>query len=262
MSRTWNNYLRTLKNNSPASKPLRMVYLGTQMESHILVEKIKKITASDEFAHQSESLKASGENFKLSLTQMEVNLKRRAELLNILKRDMIERDRLLLLYDQVRHDLVLEQKKATPNQTTITTIQGKITVAQQNYEKRNEEVIRQLNEAYQARDIQFEFYEFLGGLAAFFSIGSGFIELSKKPNHLPVLTPTLAPPPPLPSKPSEAGKKAKALYAFNAQAPTEVSLQPGDIIAISDNSHPDWWQGTVNGKSGTFPANYVQLIPS
>jgi len=217
----------------------------------------RRITLSNEFVQQCETTKASGENFKLALAQMEINLKRRSEVLGLLRRDMNERDRLLLEFDKVRHDLATEQKKPTPNPATISTIQGKITAAQQNYEKRNDEVLRQLNETYQARDIQFEFYEFLGALSAFFTSGAGFVELSKKSNQLPV---TSQAPPPLPNK-EGAQKRAKALYPFNGQAPTELSLQPGDIIIISNNSHPDWWQGSANGRSGTFPSNYVQLLP-
>jgi len=219
----------------------------------------RRITTSNEFAQQSEALKASGENFKMALSQMDLNVKRRSEVLNLLRRDMNERDRLLLDFDKVRHELAVEQKKPTPNPAILSTLQGKITTAQINYEKRNDEVLRQLNETYQARDIQFEFYEFLGGLAAYFATGSGFIELSKKSNQLPVTS--QAPPPPLPTK-EAAQKRAKALYPFNGQQASELSLQPGDVITVTNNSHPDWWQGTLaNGMSGTFPSNYVQLLP-
>jgi len=68
--------------------------------------------------------------------------------------------------------------------------------------------------------------------------------------------PNRAAPPAIPSRQLQA----KALYAFQPQSQTELALKPGDIILITNNSNADWWVGTCNGKTGDFPANYVQLL--
>ena len=65
------------------------------------------------------------------------------------------------------------------------------------------------------------------------------------------------PGPPLPPK----AKVAVALYDFTGERSTDLSFKEGDLISIvqkTDNLD-DWWKGTLNGKTGDFPANYVQL---
>jgi amphiphysin len=72
-----------------------------------------------------------------------------------------------------------------------------------------------------------------------------------------------APPPmpgrPGPAPPRRAGEQARALYAFNPEAPTELGFQPGQVLnVISKNG--DWWEAEFNGRRGLIPANYVQLL--
>eukprot|EP01103_Thecamoeba_quadrilineata_P011496 TRINITY_DN275_c0_g1_i1.p1 TRINITY_DN275_c0_g1~~TRINITY_DN275_c0_g1_i1.p1 ORF type:complete len:336 (+),score=71.24 TRINITY_DN275_c0_g1_i1:67-1074(+) len=245
----------------------------------------KKIAGSDDFVLQCESFKAAAEAYRTSVGQMEINLKQKIELLNLLRREVNERDRLLLSYDQVRHELALEQKKPAPNATTINLIQTRLTAAKTLYEKRNEDVTRQIGEAYAARDIQFEFYELVQGLGVFLTSGQSFVELGKKGASVQrTVQPTQAKPlpsqsqsqgqaysslpqppvpaaQPLPPRPASAQKRARALYPFNAQQPNELSLKPGDIIFITNQAHPDWWQGSLNGAVGDFPSNYVEVLP-
>lgn len=57
------------------------------------------------------------------------------------------------------------------------------------------------------------------------------------------------------------GERAKALYDFNAENADELSLTAGSIITVTDKSLGEWWSGTLAGKSGIFPANYVELLP-
>lgn len=75
-----------------------------------------------------------------------------------------------------------------------------------------------------------------------------------------------APPPILSSapssRPSAAGagdKYALALYDFEASEETDLAFKTQDRIRIVDTSDPNWWKGELNGKVGTFPANYVEL---
>jgi septal ring factor EnvC (AmiA/AmiB activator) len=56
--------------------------------------------------------------------------------------------------------------------------------------------------------------------------------------------------------------KAKVLFAYQAQQPDELTLQVGEIIAVVDKSDPDWWTGSINGRSGAVPSNFVELLPA
>lgn len=48
-----------------------------------------------------------------------------------------------------------------------------------------------------------------------------------------------------------------ALYQFDAVESNDLPLKPGDHINVIE-SKDEWWKGISNGKSGIFPANYVQ----
>lgn len=54
---------------------------------------------------------------------------------------------------------------------------------------------------------------------------------------------------------------AKALHEFIPESPLELQLSKGQIVAILERTHQDWWKGrTQNGTIGYFPANRVQVI--
>jgi len=70
--------------------------------------------------------------------------------------------------------------------------------------------------------------------------------------------------PPMPGRPGPApprrpGEQARALYAFNPEAPTELGFQPGQVLNII-SKNGDWWEAEFNGRRGLIPANYVQLL--
>ncbi|MFH4980836.1 hypothetical protein AB6A40_007545 [Gnathostoma spinigerum] len=52
-----------------------------------------------------------------------------------------------------------------------------------------------------------------------------------------------------------------ALYDFVPSEPNDLPLKAGDRILVTESVN-DWWKGTCDGKSGIFPANYVQKDPS
>ena len=56
--------------------------------------------------------------------------------------------------------------------------------------------------------------------------------------------------------------QAKALYAYAAQGPAELSLSAGDIIDVLDRSEEPWLKGRLaaGGAEGLFPFNYVEAI--
>nr|XP_051700330.1 rho GTPase-activating protein 26 isoform X4 [Oryctolagus cuniculus] len=56
-------------------------------------------------------------------------------------------------------------------------------------------------------------------------------------------------------------RKAKALYACKAEHDSELSFAAGTVF---DNVHPSqepgWLEGTLNGKTGLIPENYVEFL--
>ncbi|CDS09894.1 hypothetical protein LRAMOSA02571 [Lichtheimia ramosa] len=78
----------------------------------------------------------------------------------------------------------------------------------------------------------------------------------------PSVATSRAPPPPPPApirKPQQP--TARALYDFNGEQDGDLSFREGDVITIVEksDSQDDWWTGSVGGRQGIFPANYVQL---
>ena len=70
-------------------------------------------------------------------------------------------------------------------------------------------------------------------------------------------------PPPVPNSgfnAAPAQKQCRALYAYNAMQPGDLSFKAGDIITIVEKSSNDWWEGELNGVRGQMPANYVQEL--
>ncbi|KAI1299300.1 Intersectin-2 [Halotydeus destructor] len=54
----------------------------------------------------------------------------------------------------------------------------------------------------------------------------------------------------------------RAVYAFEARNSDELSLQPGDVIAVRVGvaGEPGWLQGDLNGQTGWFPEDYVETL--
>eukprot|EP01135_Chromosphaera_perkinsii_P001858 Nk52_evm7s212 gene=Nk52_evmTU7s212 len=74
-----------------------------------------------------------------------------------------------------------------------------------------------------------------------------------------------APPPPAsrsrpPPRPKPAVPQCRALYDYDAQDTDELTIRAGDIITLVNKDNEGWWQGKLRGKSGLFPANYVEII--
>ncbi|KAG0367643.1 hypothetical protein BGZ54_003521 [Gamsiella multidivaricata] len=51
-----------------------------------------------------------------------------------------------------------------------------------------------------------------------------------------------------------------ALYDFVGEQATDLSFKKGDVITVTKKteSRNDWWTGKLNGREGSFPANYTQ----
>ncbi|KAI8636864.1 hypothetical protein BD408DRAFT_425437 [Parasitella parasitica] len=73
---------------------------------------------------------------------------------------------------------------------------------------------------------------------------------------------TMSPPPyNAPSMENKLGN-AEALYDYNGENPSDLTLRRGDVIQLTELINDDWWKGTSNGKSGIFPRNYVKKLES
>lgn len=60
-------------------------------------------------------------------------------------------------------------------------------------------------------------------------------------------------------EPSTTVKKYRALYAFEARNPDELTINPGDIISGSEVvCEPGWLSGELNNQTGLFPEAYVE----
>nr|KAG5692636.1 hypothetical protein BaRGS_003526 [Batillaria attramentaria] len=66
-----------------------------------------------------------------------------------------------------------------------------------------------------------------------------------------------------PIKLRNTGKKPDPSKTKADDRPDELSLKEGDVIRVLDKNLEDegWWRGEVNGKSGVFPDNFVELLP-
>ncbi|KAI9503991.1 hypothetical protein BX070DRAFT_190173 [Coemansia spiralis] len=69
------------------------------------------------------------------------------------------------------------------------------------------------------------------------------------------------PPPPAAKKDDEGAQRMRvvALYDFPGEQPGDLPFKHGDLIIVTKKSdnEVDWWEGTCNGKTGSFPSNYV-----
>lgn len=53
-------------------------------------------------------------------------------------------------------------------------------------------------------------------------------------------------------------KRVKAMHNFKGTNNDELVFQKGDIITVTQIMEGGWWEGTLAGKTGWFPSNYVK----
>lgn len=59
---------------------------------------------------------------------------------------------------------------------------------------------------------------------------------------------------------TEAAEQCRAIYHYSANLNDELSLNPGDLITVHQKQADGWWIGECRGRTGIFPATYVQVI--
>lgn len=70
-----------------------------------------------------------------------------------------------------------------------------------------------------------------------------------------------APIQPMPSGTTAATvSRVRALYDFAPSEPGELEFKKGDVIAVLESVFKDWWRGSLKGKTGIFPLNYVEKL--
>ncbi|XP_034037575.1 rho guanine nucleotide exchange factor 6 isoform X2 [Thalassophryne amazonica] len=52
----------------------------------------------------------------------------------------------------------------------------------------------------------------------------------------------------------------KARFNFKQNNEDELSFSKGEVILVTRQEEGGWWEGTLNGKTGWFPSNYVREI--
>ncbi|KAG7225751.1 hypothetical protein INR49_014402 [Caranx melampygus] len=52
----------------------------------------------------------------------------------------------------------------------------------------------------------------------------------------------------------------KARFNFKQNNEDELSFSKGEVILVTRQEEGGWWEGTLNGKTGWFPSNYVREV--
>ena len=54
--------------------------------------------------------------------------------------------------------------------------------------------------------------------------------------------------------------RVRALFDFAASEQDELDFKKGDVIAVLESVYRDWWRGSLKGRTGIFPLNYVEIL--
>jgi len=81
-------------------------------------------------------------------------------------------------------------------------------------------------------------------------LSSGFNSGVPSPRHSPVSTPTK----------QSAQPSCQALYDFDPENSGELGFKEGDMIILKQRVDDNWFEGTVQGRTGFFPINYVNVV--
>jgi len=80
--------------------------------------------------------------------------------------------------------------------------------------------------------------------------GTGPVELGQAAPMQPASTGTTA----------ATVSRVRALFDFLPSEPGELEFKKGDVIAVLESVYKDWWRGSLKGKTGIFPLNYVEKL--
>ncbi|GFR30382.1 rho GTPase-activating protein 26, partial [Trichonephila clavata] len=58
-----------------------------------------------------------------------------------------------------------------------------------------------------------------------------------------------------------SGRKVRTLYACRGENEMELSFEPNEVIYnVTPSQEPGWIRGTLKGKTGLVPENYVEYF--
>jgi hypothetical protein len=57
-----------------------------------------------------------------------------------------------------------------------------------------------------------------------------------------------------------AGSRVRALYDFTPSEPNDLAFKKNDVIAVLEIVYKDWGRGSLRGRIGIFPLNYVEKL--
>ena len=92
-------------------------------------------------------------------------------------------------------------------------------------------------------------------------VGTGYAKMEGSNSTAVVVTGPAVAAPPL-STGSKAPVLARALYDNEPEDETELGFVVGDTLEILTKDDSGWWEARLNGKVGSIPANYVEIISS
>ncbi|KAL1006533.1 hypothetical protein UPYG_G00073510 [Umbra pygmaea] len=55
-------------------------------------------------------------------------------------------------------------------------------------------------------------------------------------------------------------RRCKASFSYVPQNDDELELKIGDVIEVLEEVEEGWWKGTLNGKTGMFPSNFIKEL--
>jgi hypothetical protein len=67
-------------------------------------------------------------------------------------------------------------------------------------------------------------------------------------------------PTPVVSSEGQREVRARAMFDFDPQNSGDLGFKKGDTVVVLQQKG-NWWKGTVGGRTGVFPFNFVELLP-